>query len=378
MARIVVDPEALQAMAQRLEVEAQFLEGVRQAVGRWLNGLVWETRWREPVGAQVGQVLDQADALAQALAAMARYLAAKAEAFAQADAAGVAPGGGPAAVPAPPPADPAAPAAPGPVLVRDLAGLLPLPQARALAYVAGNEGPGFATVHGAVYYRDGAGQIRSDGTLLNYGLISFAFPGGGGYALLHRLVRDPAAWAAFERLAQDQGLDPEQVKGFQAAFAAPESPAAEGQAAAWWRAHAMAGEDRLRPEWARALAAWAGTEANRRIQVDLAATRYVQPAVAAARRLGIRSERGLAFLVDVAVQHGPGFLDRLQSVRDQVGAGWERLPEPAKLAHLLEAVPPEWRQRRAELVHGGAEFEARWGLRYGARWDLSPAAARAR
>ncbi|HEY3365854.1 MAG TPA: hypothetical protein VGK74_12430 [Symbiobacteriaceae bacterium] len=265
------------------------------------------------------------------------------------------------AAPAPAPATPAPAGADMTFQGVDLSKYFTPAEAKALKYTLTKEGRGFTTCHSSVWY-EGKTGLQWDDTVLNFGIISFAFPVGGGYGVMHSLVNDPAAFAELEKLGPQYLHDQSDLAGFRKAF----NSGSDG-ALAWFKTHAMADEHHLKPEWQGLLAAWEETEPNKKIQVEAVAGQYMASATAWAKKYGIKSERGLAFLFDVNVQHGDGLCAQWDASKGKLP--WEQLDEQARLKVMLQADDvPDSIRRKAPIVNGGADFEREWNLSYARPW----------
>ena len=236
-------------------------------------------------------------------------------------------------------------------------------QAKALRYTLSKEGGGFTTCHGDVWYRGRQGWTW-DHSILNYGIISFNLPNGGCAALLRRLVSNGAACRELERLFPQFIADPELLPDCERAFGADDATMA-----AWWRENALADEHHLRPEWHDLLVAWAETEPNKRVQLEQVCAEYIAPAVAAAEKLGVTSERGLALLFDMAVQRGTQWVADLAGAVKWDSPQWQALSEQEKLRQLLgQDTEPDSIARKEPIVNGDSAFEQQWDLSFGRSW----------
>lgn len=407
MQRILVRPDDLKAFSTELKHVSVQLARAAQRLRSSVSSMDWDTGQREVVEREIMTASRQAALLAERADRMAAFLSERAELFREADARGagevhlVLDGlrnwmgevanwaasrnldagdvgylglmlGGTVALPGlvvgdwlrdRMPAD-SMPVEPQPRIFQgvDLHRYFSAAQAKALNYTLTKEGGGFATAHGSVRAELQPGVYSWDGTLLNYGIISFAFPQGGGYGLLNRLVNDSGAAAALDQLFPQYVGSDELKEGFVEAFSS-----GQGAAVAWWKEHAMADEHHVKPEWTAMLRAWAETEENKRIQLEQVASSYMTPAVGWAQEYGIQSERGLAFLFDVSVQNGSPPAD-WAALKSQ--PGWAGLSDQEKLTQMLPAIrQPVSYNRKAPIVVGGAEFEEMWGLSYKTPWN---------
>lgn len=220
---------------------------------------------------------------------------------------------------------------------------------RCLSITAEFEGHGFGLLQGNF---DGAG--------LTWGVIGFTLSNGE----IQRLLAEAEA-------AVPGTLD--RVLGPLAATWRAKTALPKAQLLAWADGISLgADKSAVLPEWKQAFARLGDEPVIKRLQMQRAYDAYFVPAAATARRLGLKSELGLALAFDCHVQNGASRVQAVAELAPLKGT----LTEPAMRQRLAlrvaELSAPRWRDdvrgRKTTLAQGGGPFRGRtyalanWGL----------------
>lgn len=220
---------------------------------------------------------------------------------------------------------------------------------RCLSITAEFEGHGFGLLQGNF---DGAGPT--------WGVIGFTLSNGE----IQRLLAEAEA-------AVPGTLD--RVLGPLAATWRAKTALPKAQLLAWADGISLgADKSAVQPEWKQAFARLGDEPVIKRLQMQRAYDAYFVPAAATARRLGLKSELGLALAFDCHVQNGASRVQAVAELAPLKGT----LPEPAMRQRLAlrvaELSAPRWRDdvrgRKTTLAQGGGLFRGRqyalvnWGL----------------
>lgn len=417
MRRILVQPDQLEALAAQADGAAQQLRDWERKLGQALGRLDWEGSQRAQMESRAAAAGSGAATLAEQAEAMGRFLRLKANAFRQADLAGAqginqmrAPfgqllqgartsaqlgrwqarlAGDHEAVEAnrrqeealgrlgaqvgPAPADPVA---------AMLAQVFPRPEEQAiLRHTMQEEGPGkFGAAWGAVLYRPPhSGQLICDRQWLNFGLISFAMPGGTAGGVLRRLFDNPDELWAFQEIAaqhlQDHpggtvpagwqhlldnrtatAISPLSGAEMAERFVSIVQDGQETAARDWLFKYLNDPTERsgiatgtLRADWAAVFDQFLSRPESQVAQLEMAKNAYLTQAVESANAFGLSSVRGVGFMFDLHVQHGspPPPLLALQAQKT-----YQALPEAEKLIALRNAFGADstaWHRRDAVI-----------------------------
>lgn len=292
------------------------------------------------------------------------------------------PSAGPAPAPTPAPgaaegSSPPRPETPAARVDEMVARYFPKPEDQAIIqHTMGAEGPKrFGASWGNVVYKTRDGQWKADGQMLNFGLISFAFPSGSAGTVLRRILENPEEEQALREIAmrhlQDQPGG-EIQEGWRHLLRTTEDPSiaakSKEQLVDEFIQHIKAGDDKkaadwlfkyaneesigshnvhstvLRDDWKAVFSDWLSRPASQVAQLAAVKDSYFDNSVELAQKLHLTTVRGVGFVFDAMVQGGslpksawtlvetPAYIgasemERLQMLRDLYGQGsteWKR------------------------------------------------------
>lgn len=436
MVRILLWPDELRRLSTTMEREGTELAALTGRAGSTLTRLGWRVSQQERVEQHYAEASRLGEQLAEQARAMARFLRESADRFDQADRAPVggwqwpslgrehglpaslapwakvAPG---AAIPVtsggtgrwltetypelfnPPVAGQAPGQAPGQVpgqaqapglteaehVSAMLAQYFPKPADQMiLRHTMAEEGPSrFGAAWGGVVYRpQNSTEWIADNQVLNFGIISFAFPSGSAGGVLRRILSSPEEEQAFREIAsrhvqdhpggsvspgwqhllretQDPTIAPKSQAELIDEFVTQIKAGDDTQTADWMLKYASqekvgsygVATTKLDPAWDATMEEWLSRPASQVAQLSVAHDQYLKGALPIAEQLQLKTVRGVGFVFDAVVQGGslpPAALAEANN------ADFQALPESEKLQRLLAHFGPgstEWHRRKAVI-----------------------------
>ncbi|MFZ5826307.1 MAG: hypothetical protein ACOY94_18595 [Bacillota bacterium] len=258
-----------------------------------------------------------------------------------------------------------------------IAKYFPKPEDRAIVrHTMGEEGPEeFGASWGGVVYKAGNGQWTADRQMLNFGLISFAFPAGHAGTVLRRILENPEeeqalreiamrhledqpggeireGWKGLLRTTKDLSIAAKTKEQLVDEFIQHIKDGNDSKTADWLFKYAneetIKGPNihstELREDWQAVFSEWLSRPASQVAQLSVVKEVYFNDSVEVAQKLHLTSVRGVGFVFDAMVQGGslpksawtlvetPAYMnasetEKLQMLRDLYGQGsteWNR------------------------------------------------------
>ena len=226
--------------------------------------------------------------------------------------------------------------------------LAPTAGERCLQLTAAFEGHGFELAMGDF-----------DGAMLTWGIVGFTMKAGEVQAIVEAVER-----AHPEPVRQAFGELAEELLQVMKAH-----PTAQKQ---WAGAHTL-NSGALAEPWRTMFANFGAMAEVQAEQIRRVQKGYLQPAVTMARKLGLKSELGLALCFDIHVQNGGIRAGVRKSLRQRLRAGMDELEVRTLVANAVaDSLGTKWREdvRSRKLaaamgegrVHGHEYVLANWGL----------------
>lgn len=270
-----------------------------------------------------------------------------------------------------------------------LAKYFPRPEDRLiLKHTMSEEGPGRfgAAWGGVVYQKEKSEPWIADGQMLNFGLISFAFPSGSAGGVLRKILSSPEeeqafreialrhlqdnpggeikeGWRHFLRTTADPTYAPKSNTELVDEFLVQIKSGNDRQAADWLFKYANVeitgahgvNTTRLRGDWNALFEEWLARPASQVAQLSTARETYfdgvdgADGAVDLAGKLGLKTVRGVAFAFDAKVQGGSLPAKAWTTVET---TAYKHAPESQKLEMLRDIYgqgSTEWHRRNSVL-----------------------------